>query len=266
MNNGFWDTYGDPIAATVSVIGSILLAFAVDRFLLRRAEKAAMRMDTTVFSREARTRLRWVRRAVFVLIILIGFAIALEQMTSIRKITTGLLASTAFLGLIVGFAGQTVIANFVAGMLLAITQPARIGDYVTVHTGEKETTGTVVDIALTYTQFDTGNGDLVVVPNTSLATGRVVNHTAGDRRAPIKVSLGLPPDTDIGSVRNALGEIEGSKVLLLSLQVDLAEIEVSAPSNDTRDRVRAEGELRERVQSLLRNAGVLEHQTGVKES
>jgi hypothetical protein len=48
--------------------------------------------------------------------------------------------------------------------------------------------------------------------------------------------------------------------------VDLAEIEVSAPSNDTRDRVRAEGELRERVQSLLRNAGVLEHQTGVKES
>lgn len=266
MNDGFWDTYGDPIGAAIAVIGSILLAFAVDRFLLRRAEKAAMRMDTTVFSREARTRLRWVRRAVFVLIILIGLAIALEQMTSIRKITTGLLASTAFLGLIVGFAGQTVIANFVAGMLLAITQPARIGDYVTVHTGEKETTGTVVDIALTYTQFDTGNGDLVVVPNTSLATGRVVNHTAGDRRAPIKISLEIPPDTDIGVVRKSLAGIEGSNVLLLSLQVDLAEIEVSAPSNDTRDRIRAEGELRERVQEILRTDGLLEHQTGVNES
>jgi small-conductance mechanosensitive channel len=266
MHNGFWDTYGDPIVAAVAVLASVLLAFAVDRFLLRRAERAAMRMDTTVFSREARTRLRWVRRAVFVLIILIGLAIALEQMTSIRRITTGLLASTAFLGLIVGFAGQTVIANFVAGMLLAITQPARIGDYVTVHTGEKETTGTVVDIALTYTQFDTGNGDLVVVPNTSLATGRVVNHTAGDRREPITISLGLPPDTDIGAVRSSIDGIEGSKVILLSLRVDQAEIEVSAPSNDARDRIRAEGELREQVQDALRTAGLLEHQTGVNES
>lgn len=266
MNDSFWNTYGDPIVAAIAVIGSILLAFAVDRFLLRRAERAAMRMDTTVFSREARTRLRWVRRAVFVLIILIGFAIALEQMTSVRKITTGLLASTAFLGLIVGFAGQTVIANFVAGMLLAITQPARIGDYVTVHTGDKETTGTVVDIALTYTQFDTGDGDLVVVPNTSLATGRVVNHTAGDRRAPIKVSLGLPPDADMNTVRRSLEEIEGSSVTLQSLEEDRAEIEVSAPSKDTRNRIRAEAELREKAQDSLRKAGLLEHQTGVNPS
>ena len=263
MNNSFWDTYGDPIVAAIAVIGSILLAFAVDRFLLRRAEKAAMRMDTTVFSREARTRLRWVRRAVFVLIILIGLAIALEQMTSVRKITTGLLASTAFLGLIVGFAGQTVIANFVAGMLLAITQPARISDYVTVYTGDQETTGTVVDIALTYTQLDTGDGDLVVVPNTSLATGRVVNHTAGDRRAPIKVSLGLPPDANMSAVRRSLEEIESCAVSLLSLQEDRAEIEIAVPSNDARDRVRAEAELREQAQDSLRKAGVLQHQTGV---
>jgi len=263
MNDGFWNTYGDPIIAALSVIGSILLAFAVDRFLLRRAERAAMRMDTTVFSREARTRLRWVRRAVFVLIILIGLAIALEQVTSVRKVTTGLLASTAFLGLIIGFAGQTVIANFVAGVLLAITQPARIGDYVTVHTGEKDTTGTVVDIALTYTQLDTGDGDLVVVPNTSLATGKVANHTAGDRRAPIKVTLGLPPDVDMASVRGALDSIEGSAVTLVSLGTDLAQIEVSAPSNDTRDRVRAEGELREGAQDALRRAGLLERHIDV---
>lgn len=263
MNNSFWDTYGDPIIAAIAVIGSILLAFAVDRFLLRRAERAAMRMDTTVFSREARTRLRWVRRAVVVLIILIGLAIALEQLTSVRKITTGLLASTAFLGLIVGFAGQTVIANFVAGMLLAITQPARIGDFVTVYTEEQETTGTVVDIALTYTQLDTGDGDLVVVPNTSLATERVVNHTAGDRRAPIKVSLGLPPETNLGDVRRSLGEIEGVAVILQSLREDRAEIEVSTPSNGARDRVRAEADLREKAQDSLREAGLLQHQTGV---
>jgi small-conductance mechanosensitive channel len=266
MNDTFWDTYGDPIIAAIAVIGSIVLAFAVDRFLLMRAERAAMRMDTTVFSREARTRLRWVRRAVFVLIILIGLAIALEQMTSVRRITTGLLASTAFLGLIVGFAGQTVIANLVAGMLLAITQPARIGDFVTVSTGEKETTGTVVDIALTYTQLDTGDGDLVVVPNTSLATGRVVNHSAGDRRAPIKISLELPPDVDIGAVRRALEEIEGSTVAVQSLRVDVAEIELSASSLDARDRTQAEYELLERAQDLLRRAGLLEHQTGVNDS
>lgn len=255
--SGFWQSWGDPVVALVIVAAAIALAFTVDRFLLRRAERAAMRMDTTVFSREARTRLRWVRRAVFVLIIVIGAAIALEQLTSIRRITTGLLASTAFLGLIVGFAGQTVIANFVAGVLLAITQPARIGDFVTVNTGEKETTGTVVDIALTYTQLDTGDGDLVVVPNTSLAVGRVVNHTAGDRAAPITIRLDLPPDTNFELARKALSAVEGSTMTLLALRVDQAEVEISAPSGGVGDRTRAEGDLRERSQSLLREAGLL---------
>lgn len=252
-----WESWGDPVVAVFVVAVAIAIAFTVDRFLLRRAERAAMRMDTTVFSREARTRLRWVRRAVFFLIILVGAAIALEQVTSIQKITTGLLASTAFLGLIVGIAGQTVIANFVAGTLLAVTQPARIGDLVTVTTGEKETTGTVVDIALTYTQLDTGDGDLVVVPNTSLAVGRVVNHTAGDRSAPIKVNLELPPDADLQRARDALSAIDGSTMTLLDLQVDQSEIEVSAPSMGVGDRTQAEGELRERSQSLLRDAGLL---------
>lgn len=255
--NSFWQSWGDPIAALVVLAVSIAVAFTVDRFLLRRAERAAMRMDTTVFSREARTRLRWIRRAVFVLIILIGAAIALEQLTSIRRITTGLLASTAFLGLIVGFAGQTVIANFVAGVLLAITQPARIGDFVTVNTGEEETTGTVVDIALTYTQLDTGDGDLVVVPNTSLAVGRVVNHSAGDRTAPITIRLEIPPDTDLDHARNTLSRIEGSSMTLLDLRVEQAEIEISAPSGGARNRAKAEGELREQSQNLLREAGLL---------
>ena len=54
---------------------------------------------------------------------------------------TGVLASSAVLGLVVGFAARQTLANGVAGMLLAITQPIRIGDLVTVEecTGRSRT-------------------------------------------------------------------------------------------------------------------------------
>ena len=65
------------------------------------------------------------------------------------------------LGIIIGFAGRQVIANLVSGVLLAITQPIRIGDMVSI--GDES--GRVDDIALTYTYVDAGDGSLIVVPN-----------------------------------------------------------------------------------------------------
>jgi small-conductance mechanosensitive channel len=77
------------------------------------------------------------------------------------------LASTAVLGIIIGFAGRQVIANLVGGVLMTFTQPIRIGDLVKI--GE-EVEGRVVDIALTYTKIDSGDGRLTVVPNEKVTT------------------------------------------------------------------------------------------------
>ena len=78
------------------------------------------------------TRLRLVRRLVFVAILVIGAALALSQFTKFERLATGILASSAVLGLVIGFAARQTLANMVAGILLAITQPIRIGDTVTI--------------------------------------------------------------------------------------------------------------------------------------
>ena len=80
---------------------------------------------------ETDTRLRFVRRLIYAAILLLGVAIALSQFAGIAKLAASLLASGAIAAAIIGFAARQVLANFVAGIMLAITQPLRVGDWVT---------------------------------------------------------------------------------------------------------------------------------------
>ena len=130
-------------------------------------------------SRSTRTRLRVLRRLLFVAIVMVLAAIALSQFTELKRLATGILASTAVIGLIVGFAAQHTIANMVAGVQLAINQPIRIGDRI----GFEEIEGRVTDITLSYTYVDPGDGTAVIIPNQMLVDGIVHNHSTGDTQA-----------------------------------------------------------------------------------
>ncbi|MGA8746480.1 MAG: mechanosensitive ion channel domain-containing protein [Solirubrobacterales bacterium] len=130
-------------------------------------------------SRSTRTRLRVLRRLVLLAIFLVLAAIALSQFTELKRLATGILASTAVIGLIVGFAAQHTIANMVAGVQLAITQPIRIGDRIAF----EEIEGRVTDITLSYTYLDPGDGSAVVIPNQMLVDGIVHNRSTGDTQA-----------------------------------------------------------------------------------
>ena len=105
---------------------------------------------------------------------------------------TGLLASSAVLGLVVGFAARQTLANAIAGILLAITQPIRIGDLVTF----EDETGEVEDIRLTYTYLRLDDGRRLIVPNEQLAQTPVENHTVVDPRVQVGVDLWLPHGAD----------------------------------------------------------------------
>jgi small conductance mechanosensitive channel len=130
-------------------------------------------------SRSTKTRLRFLRRLLLLAIFLVVLALALSQFTELKRLATGILASTAVLGLIVGFAAQHTIANMVAGVQLAVSQPFRIGDRI----GFEETEGRVTDITLSYTYVDPGDGSAVVIPNQLLVEGVVHNHSTDDTQA-----------------------------------------------------------------------------------
>jgi small-conductance mechanosensitive channel len=127
-------------------------------------------------SRTTRTRLRFLRRLLVAVVLLVIAMIVLSQFTELKRIATGVLASTAVLGLIIGFAAQHTIANMVAGIQIAISQPFRIGD--TIDFEEKD--GRVTDITLSYTYVDPGDGSSVVIPNQLLVEGIVHNRSTGD--------------------------------------------------------------------------------------
>jgi small-conductance mechanosensitive channel len=225
----------------------------VDRLVFGRAEAAAAKVDTRVFSREARTRLRLFRRLLFVVIIAIGVAVALSQFAEVRRLATAILASTAVLGIVVGFAGRQVIANAVAGVMIAITQPLRIGDLVTL----EEREGRVADISLTYTSIDTGDGDMVLVPNERLTTSVLVNNSAGSARAPAVVSIWVPAEADLDAARSAIEAAGASSVSLEDLTHEGAKLELKAEKEPNLARLQQEAQLRERAQKALRQAGVL---------
>jgi small-conductance mechanosensitive channel len=254
MDQTFWQAHGDEVSAAITVVVAVLIAIIVDRLLIGRAVRATMRLDTGELSREARTRLRLIRRLLFLLIILIGVALALSQFTSIKRFATGVLASTAVLGIIIGFAGRQVIANLVAGVLMAITQPIRIGDLISI--GE-EVHGRVTDIALTFTRVDAGDGSLIVVPNEKVTTDVVVNHSAGNSQAPVTVDVWLPADADLDVAHQALERGEVTSARLVQLTADGAQLQVKAAIDAGVDREAHEAELREKTQGALREAGLL---------
>ncbi|HEU4944453.1 MAG TPA: mechanosensitive ion channel domain-containing protein, partial [Solirubrobacterales bacterium] len=105
-------------------------------------------------SRSTKTRLRFLRRLLLLIVFLVLLALALSQFTELKRLATGILASTAVLAAIVGFAAQHTIGNMVAGVQLAVSQPIKIGDRILF----EEVDGRVTDITLSYTYVNPGDG------------------------------------------------------------------------------------------------------------
>jgi small-conductance mechanosensitive channel len=130
-------------------------------------------------SRSTRTRLRFLRRLAILVAFLVLVAIALAQFTELQRLATGILASTAVLAAIVGFAAQHTIGNMIAGIQLAISQPIKIGDRIRF----EEVEGRVIDVSLSYTYVDPGDASTYVIPNQMLVDGIVHNLSSGDTQA-----------------------------------------------------------------------------------
>ena len=130
-------------------------------------------------SRSTKTRLRFLRRLLVLVVLLVLLAVALAQFTELKRLATAILASTAVVAAIVGFAAQHTIANMVAGVQIAISQPIKIGDRVSFEDIE----GRVVDITLSYTYVNPGDGTAVVIPNQLLVEGVVHNLSTEDTQA-----------------------------------------------------------------------------------
>ena len=105
--------------------------------------------------------------------------------------TSGIAAVISSLGIAVGLAVEGALSNLAGGVLIIITRPFRIGDYIEAQ-GES---GTVEDINIIHTTLRTPDNKVVILPNGSLANSNVVNYSVKDtRRVDFVFSIGYTAD------------------------------------------------------------------------
>ena len=230
------------LAVVVGVmVVTIVLARLIDRRIARRD-----------LPPEAITRYRILRRSITTTIIFIGLLSALLVIPQVRAVAGGLLASSAVLGIVVGFASQRTLGNFVAGLLIAFTQPLRLGDSVAVDNTE----GVVEEIGLIYTFVRIENGDRLVIPNETLVSDTIRNSTIRSREKVAEISLQVPLGRDLGAVVDRLRTLaDDADAFVQDLSGD-ATVVVRAPAPDEAAAEKLERELRLRAYELLRAEGV----------
>ena len=249
----WWSDNDQWITAAVAILVTFAIVAVVERAMSRRAQVVAARLAGGALTPEADTRLRFLRRLVEVTIVLIGLFIALSQFASLHRLVAPFLTSSAIAAAVIGFASRTTLANAIAGLLLAITQPLRIGDQV-VFEGE---TGTVEDVRLTYTYLRTGAGSRIVIPNERLATGILRNDTVLEPTVGTEVSLWLGREADavraLDVLRDALPE---ASTTVAEVTVDGTRLALAGEPADPATRGAREADLRARAFGALRAAGL----------
>jgi small-conductance mechanosensitive channel len=225
----------------VVILGAAIVAKLVDRRLARRE-----------LAPQAVTRYRVLRRSIMGAIIFVGILSALLVIPQVRAIAGGLLASSALLGLIIGLAAQRTLSNFVAGVMIGLSQPIRLGDRVGVTEGE----GVVEEIGLVYTRIRQDDLTRLVIPNDRLASDTITNSTIVSRQRLAEITVPVPRDKDLQAVVDLLRDVAAPSELLVTGLDAEAVITLRSWADDADSARKLETELRLKAQQRLLEAGI----------
>ena len=185
----FWEHV---LIAGVVVLLTLVVAKLLDRALVRRLR----------LSPDAMTRYSVIRRTAVAAVVVIGLLSALLVIPQVQAVAGSILASSAVIALIIGFAAQSTLSNVIAGILIAFTQPLRLGDQVEVGTAE----GMVEEIGLIYTLLRAPDGPRYYVPNTRMASDTIRNATLRSFEHRAQITVPVPLGSDLERVRDILVE------------------------------------------------------------
>ena len=186
------------VIGCVGIAIVVAVRFALD-FAYGRYEQRLRRRDPMAVARR-RTTFVFLRRVLIAILAVIVAWSVLSLYDVTTEIAKALLASSAVLALFAGLAFSTPLSNLGSGLLVAFTQPLRLGDRVTV-AGE---TGFVEEMDLIYTTLVTDDARRIFIPNTQLTTSTIVNRTIKDPRRVVAARFPVSIETPIHEARIAL--------------------------------------------------------------
>jgi small conductance mechanosensitive channel len=200
------DAVTELAAGFVAQVPIVLLALALLVVLLVATRYTVRGVDRTL----VRARIDDTVRRLVTMLLRVGLALTSALVAlSVAGISVGAaLAGLGLAGLALAFALQSILENFVAGVLILIRKPFRAGDQII--TGEFE--GTVDDVDLRVTRLVDYDGELVLVPNATVFTEPLVNLTRrGARRTRVTIGIDYRDDHDAAGplLVDAVTAVEG---------------------------------------------------------
>ena len=149
-------------------------------------------------------------RILHYIILSVGIMVALSSI-GIDFTKFALFASA--LGVGIGFGLQTLVSNFVAGLIILFEKSLKIGDFVELESG---VTGEVREINMRSTLVTTNDNIDIVVPNSEFVNGRVTNWTMREAYRRVKIPFGVAYGTDKELVKKAALEAAGNVAVTLT--------------------------------------------------
>ena len=195
-------TTGDVVRAVVYLLLTLIVAAVINRVMADHGGGITRAISRTLPAADE-TRLRMARRLVVAAIVFVGVMAALVQLPEVNTLARGLLASAGITALIVGFAARSVLANLVSGIIVALAQPVRIGDYVAIDEWE----GTVEEVRLTYSYIRAADNSRIVIPNEQLGSKVVRNFSLVDEASAAVVEFVVPASAPLADVRREALEV-----------------------------------------------------------
>ena len=185
------------------VIALVLMfvSFKVINYIGRRIEKSAKRKNADKTIVRTLAYLFKIGMKILVVITLIGY---------VGFDTSGLTALVASLGVCVGLAVNGALANLAGGVLIILTRPFRIDDFIEA----QGYCGTVEDIRMTNTKLRTPDNKVIYIPNGALSSGSVVNYSVMDIRRVDEV-FSISYKTDFQKAKQIITEIAEAHPLVL---------------------------------------------------
>ena len=180
-----------------------LITFGVTLILAALAARSVERgMRRRVLLRDSLLLLTQLTRGT---VLVFGTILALEQVNfNVAGFVTGL----GIVGFAIGFALQDIARNFIAGIILTLRQPFRIGNWVKV----ADYSGTVTEINLRDTVIRTADGEKVILPNSNVFNTAIINFSELPlRRKTILLPLGPQANLELvlAAFKDALAGVQG---------------------------------------------------------
>lgn len=211
------------------------------------------------------TALPLLNKVVRFLLVALGVLVALEYL---GVDVTPLLAGAGVAGLAVSLAAKDTLSNLIAGILLILDRPFRVGDRIELWNapGETASWGDVIEVGLRATKIRNPDNLVVVIPNNEIMRRDIVNYTASGSHIRLRVPFGIAYDADVErakalileSAREVTGVKEDTEpvVIVRNFGESAVNLELRVWIHDARRRRAIGDEITGRVKSAFDRHGI----------